>query len=86
MVTLLAISVVDRGFESRSGQINDYNIGIWCFSAKHVVLRRKNKDWLARNQNNVSTWIVVSVSEHYTNPTKGIGLVLGGPHHHLIEN
>jgi hypothetical protein len=25
-----------------------------CFSAKHAALRRKYKDWLARNQNNVS--------------------------------
>jgi hypothetical protein len=32
---------------------NDYQIGVWCFSAKHATLRRKSKDWLARNQNNV---------------------------------
>ena len=25
-----------------------------CFSAKHSALRRKSKDWLDRNQNNVS--------------------------------
>ena len=31
----------------------DYEIGI---SAKHPALRRKRKDWLARNQNNVSEW------------------------------
>jgi hypothetical protein len=24
-----------------------------CFSAKHAALRRKSKDWLARNQDNV---------------------------------
>jgi hypothetical protein len=46
--------VVDRGFEPWSGQTKDYKIGICCFSAKHAALRRKNKDWLARNQNNVS--------------------------------
>jgi hypothetical protein len=23
-----------------------------CISAKHAALRRKSKDWLARNQNN----------------------------------
>ena len=34
----------------------DYKIGICCFSAKHAELRRKSKDWLARNQNNVSEW------------------------------
>jgi hypothetical protein len=25
-----------------------------CFSAKHAALRRKSKNWLARNHNNVS--------------------------------
>jgi hypothetical protein len=54
MVSVLASSAVDRGFEPRSGQIKDYNIGICCFSTKHAVLRRKDKDWLARNQDNVS--------------------------------
>jgi hypothetical protein len=30
-----------------------YNqIGICCFLAKHAVLRKKNKDWLARNRYN----------------------------------
>jgi len=39
-----------------------------CFSAKHAALRSKSKDWLARNQDNVSEWsdmcprTVVSVS------------------------
>jgi hypothetical protein len=27
-----------------------------CFSAKHTALRRKSKEWLARNQDNVSEW------------------------------
>ena len=53
---VLASSVVDRGFELRSGQTKDYRIGICCFSAKQAVLRKKGKDWLARNQNNVSEW------------------------------
>jgi hypothetical protein len=56
MVSMLASSVVDRGFEPRSGQTKDYAIGICCFSAKHAALRRKSKDWLPRNQNNVSKW------------------------------
>ena len=56
MVSVLASSAVDRGFEPRSGQIKDYKIGICCFSAKLAALRRKSKDWLARNQNNVSEW------------------------------
>ena len=53
MICVLALSAVDRGFETRSGQANDYNIGICCFSAKHTTLRCKSKDYLARNQNNV---------------------------------
>ena len=56
MGCVLASSVVDRGFEPRSGQTKDYKIGICCFSVKHAALRRKSKDWLARNQNNVSEW------------------------------
>jgi hypothetical protein len=54
MVSVLALSMVDRGFDPRSGQTKDYEIGICCFSAKHAALRRKSKDWLARNQDNVS--------------------------------
>jgi len=48
--------MVDRGFESRSGKTKDYKIGMCCFSAKRASLRRKKKDWLARNQDNVSKW------------------------------
>ena len=54
MVSVLASSAVDRGFESRSGQTKDYEIGICCFSDKHAALRRKNKEWLPRNRDNVS--------------------------------
>ena len=56
MVSELTSSAVDREFEPRSGQTKYYKIGICCFSAKHIALRRKSKDWLARNQNNVSEW------------------------------
>jgi hypothetical protein len=56
MVSVLAWSAVDSGFEPRSGQTKDYKIGICCFSARHAALRRKSKDWLARNRNNVSEW------------------------------
>jgi hypothetical protein len=48
--------VVDHGFEPRLGQTKDYKIGICCFSAKHTPLRRKSKDGLAQNQDNVSEW------------------------------
>jgi hypothetical protein len=47
MVSVLASSVVDHGFEPRSGQTKDFKIGICCFSAMYVALRSKSKDWLA---------------------------------------
>jgi hypothetical protein len=61
MVGVLASSAVDCGFEPRSGQTKDYEIGICCFSAKHAAYRRKSKDWLARNQDNVSEWGNMSI-------------------------
>ena len=56
MVNVLASSPVDCGFEPRSDQTIDYRIGMCCFSANHAVTRSKRKDWLARNQDNVSEW------------------------------
>ena len=56
MVSVHASSAVDRGFEPRSGQTKDYNIGICCFSGNHAALRRKSKDWSDQNQSNVSEW------------------------------
>ena len=46
IVSVLASIVVDRRFEPRSGQPNDYQIGICCFSAKHAACRSKCKDWI----------------------------------------
>ena len=45
MVRVCALSVVDCGFEPRSGQSKDYKIGTYCFSTKHAALKRKSKDW-----------------------------------------
>ena len=56
MVSVLASSVVDRGFMPWSGQTKDYEIGVCCFSTLHGALRRKSKDWLVRNQDNLSEW------------------------------
>jgi hypothetical protein len=75
MVSVLASSVVDRGFEPWLSQTKDYKTGIPCFSAKQTILRRKSKDWLARNEDNVLEWddmsiyahTVVSVRQHYNN-------------------
>jgi hypothetical protein len=54
MGSVLALSVVDRGFESRSSQTKNYKIGICFFSTNHAALRSKSKHGLARNLNNVS--------------------------------
>ena len=62
MVSVLTSSPVDRGLEPRSGQTKDYEIGICCFSAKQAALRREIKDWLTRNQDNVSEWGDMSIS------------------------
>jgi len=56
MVSVVASSAVDRGFAPRSGQTKDYKIGTCSFSTKHAASRKKGKDWLARNQNNVFKW------------------------------
>ena len=56
IVSVLASSAVDRGFESRSGQTKDYQLVFVAYNAMHAELRRKSKDWLARNQDNVSEW------------------------------
>ena len=61
MVSILAWSVVDCEFEPRSEEAKAYKIAICCFSAKHAALRRKSKDWSARNQDNVSEWGDMSI-------------------------
>ena len=51
IVSVLASSAVDLGSETK-----DHTIGFYCFSANHAALRRKRKDWLARNQDSKSMW------------------------------
>ena len=41
MLSVLAQSAVDRGFDPDLGQTRDYEIDICCFSAKHAALRSK---------------------------------------------
>ena len=52
MVSVLASSVIDCGYELRSCQTKEYKIGICCFSAKNAALRRKS---------NVSEWSDISI-------------------------
>jgi hypothetical protein len=82
-VSVLVSSAEDRGFELFSGQIKNYKIGMCCFSAEHKALRSKNKDWLTRNQNNVSKWSDISAhrmllqwASAIKNPTKRVGLIV----------
>jgi hypothetical protein len=44
-----------------TGQTKDCKIGICLFSAKHAALREKSKNWLDRNQDNVSEWSDMSI-------------------------
>ena len=37
-------------------QTKDYQLVFVAYNAKHAELRRKSKDWLSRNQDNVSEW------------------------------
>ena len=56
MVSMLVSSAVDYVFEPRLDQTRDYKIDICFLSAKHTALRRKSKDWLAQNQENMFEW------------------------------
>ena len=38
----------------------DYSLHICCFSTKHIELKSKSKDWLTRNQDDVSNWSSMS--------------------------
>ena len=86
MVSVFASSVVYHEFEPRQGQTKNHKIGIYCFSTKQATSRRKSKDWLVRNQNNVSQQsdisiyprTVASVSQHYKNPTQHVGVEQSG--------
>jgi hypothetical protein len=54
MISMLTLSVVDRGLKPLSGQTENNEFGICCFSGKQVALRSKSKDRCAWNQKNVS--------------------------------
>ena len=45
MVSVLASSAVDRGFQRRLDQTKDYKIGICCFFAKHAALMALTNFW-----------------------------------------
>jgi hypothetical protein len=41
--SLFVSSAVDRGFEPRSGQTKDNEIGIFCISAKHQLKEKEQR-------------------------------------------
>jgi len=61
MFSVLGFSAVDRWYELHPGLTKDYEIGIFCFYAKHAALRRKSKDRMTRNQDNMSEWRDMSI-------------------------
>jgi hypothetical protein len=61
--------VVDYGFETRSGQTKEYKIGICCFSAKNIELRKDSKYWLARNQHIMSECADLSICRLFREAT-----------------
>jgi hypothetical protein len=63
---MLAFSVVYHGFEPWLDQTKRYKIGICCL---HAVLRSKNKDCLAQNQDHMSGmsfFIILNTSRQYS--------------------
>ena len=68
MISVLAPIATERGFESLSGQ-TDYEIGICWFSAKHAVLRSKNKDLSAQNLVSASIRELLFQWEYHKYPT-----------------
>ena len=56
MISVFALSVVYCEFNSWPNPTKENKIGICCSSAKQASLRRKSKDMLARNQDDVSEW------------------------------
>ena len=72
-------------------QTKDYQLVFVAYNAKHAELRRKSKDWLPRNQDNVSEWSDMYIRgllfplANTIKKTKRVGLEKSGHHHHLIN-
>ena len=61
-VSVLVSSAVNDGFEPRLSPTKDYKTSKCCSSPEYAALRSKSKDWLVRNQDNVSEWSNMSDS------------------------
>lgn len=62
MVSVLAASAVDHRFEPRSGQTNDYTIGICCVSTKYSTLQRNCKELALDNNHSFTQSILFTLS------------------------
>ena len=56
IISVFAPSAIDRGFKPLSCQTKENKIDICCFNATNAGLRRKRKDWLIQNRDNVTKW------------------------------
>ena len=72
-------------------QTKDYQLVFVAYNAKHAELRKKSKDWLLRNQDNVSEWGDMYIRgllfplANTMKKNKRIGLEKCRHHHHLIN-
>jgi hypothetical protein len=72
-------------------QTKDYQLVFVAYNAKHAELRRKSKDWLLRNQDNVAVWSDMYIRgllftlANTIKKTKRVGLEKSRHHHHLIN-
>ena len=51
---------IDQWLEPRSRQTKEYEIVICGFTTKYASLKRKCKEWLPLDQDNVSEWSDIS--------------------------
>ena len=92
MISVLVSSAVDRGFDPRSGQTKNVKL---VFVASQLSMQdqgeRAKTGWFGIRIMCRSGVTCLSTDCCFSelallNPTKRVGLVQSGPHHHLTEN
>ena len=63
---------------SSTGRVKPNTIKLLHVFVKNTALRRKSKDWLARNQNNVSEWSNMSTRGLLSGANPGFQVRGGG--------
>lgn len=82
IISVVAFTVVDHEFETRSAQTKEYKISICCFCTKRSTLRAKT-GWIGTRRMCRIAMTCFSELALYTNPSKCVGVVESG--HHAIE-